>query len=464
VVQEGLSPQARRFLELAESRPWMQERSSYRALDELQGELDIYKYRLQSWPVLIDAAKRRELEHAGVGLSKLIRQIPSRLFENDASLVADFYDLNSEAQASLLLSEPNGLDSAMARGDFIDSPDGLLCLELNLTRIGAWQTSAFASVYVDQPAVRELVAETGIGLSHTDAIRALFAHVIEDCLADPGLVDDELNLALVVSDTGPDAAEAHPVDVYRRHFDELLRGREDVRPGFLEVVTIGELEVRKDRVAVRGRRIHGLIEQQQDPTPLDVHRAFKAGLIHLYNGPVGWIVGDKKNLAVLSELSGSALFSDEERRLIERHVPWTRVVREGRTHFRGEEVALESLLHAHRELFVLKQSRSYGGTDVHLGWATDDATWDYVVEQALASSGWIVQQRVSSRPYLFQAGERGCCPHEVVWGVFAFGSRYGGAMIRLAPRSTKNIVNVKQGAHVGVVFEVEEPSAGEGER
>ena len=69
-------------------------------------------------------------------------------------------------------------------------------------------------------------------------------------------------------------------------------------------------------------------------------------------------------------------FSSEDRAFFRRHLPWTRLLRPGATTLpdgsRGN--LAEYVLHAREEL-VLKPNRSYGGTGVAVGPATDAAEW-----------------------------------------------------------------------------------------
>jgi len=59
-----------------------------------------------------------------------------------------------------------------------------------------------------------------------------------------------------------------------------------------------------------------------------------------------------------------ALFSQEEREMIRRHVPWTTMVEEGRVSADGQSVDLVAHLRANRDRFVIKPNDEYGGTGV----------------------------------------------------------------------------------------------------
>jgi hypothetical protein len=61
------------------------------------------------------------------------------------------------------------------------------------------------------------------------------------------------------------------------------------------------------------------------------------------------------------------------------------------------------------------------------------------------------------RSYLYQAGETGCVPHQVVWGVFMFGARSPGGCVRVLPeQSSSLVINLNQGTEQSIIIEVEE--------
>ena len=71
----------------------------------------------------------------------------------------------------------------------------------------------------------------------------------------------------------------------------------------------------------------------------------------------------------------------------------------------------------------------------------------------------LLQEYVTSRPYLFQCGDRGWARHQAVWGTFSFGGTYGGGFLRLLPLDRgPEIINSARGATEGLIFEVEAPA------
>lgn len=116
----------------------------------------------------------------------------------------------------------------------------------------------------------------------------------------------------------------------------------------------------------------------------------------------------KAFFAVLTDEQNGALFSHDERELIKRHIPWTRVVADVKTAHYGEPIELLSFIRKERENLVLKPSDEYGGTGVTLGWETDETAWDKAVERAVSGAQakntngcWIVQERIPIRREVF---------------------------------------------------------------
>ena len=149
------------------------------------------------------------------------------------------------------------------------------------------------------------------------------------------------------------------------------------------------------------------------------------------------MMSDKRNLALLSAAEGSEDFDEPERGIIRDHVPWSRLVAEGKTSYRGEAIPFPGFLIAARERLVLKPGAGYGGMDIHVGRFTPEDECERSVREAVARGGWLVQERVESHPYIFDDGRRDVRPQNVVWGLFCCGSSYGGGYLRMLQRGAR---------------------------
>jgi hypothetical protein len=115
----------------------------------------------------------------------------------------------------------------------------------------------------------------------------------------------------------------------------------------------------------------------------------------------------RKNLfALLTDPDHSHLFEPDVLRLIQKHVPWTRRVQEGKTTYRNKDVDLPSFILHNRESLVLKPGGDYGGRGVVLGWESTPEQWESHLNQALKNS-YVVQERVSIGSEVFPSLDQG---------------------------------------------------------
>ena len=147
-----------------------------------------------------------------------------------------------------------------------------------------------------------------------------------------------------------------------------------------------------------------------------------------------------------------------ERDLIARHVPWTRIVAEGKTTRNEKSIDLVAYVRQTREDLVLKPNDEYGGAGVTLGWEADAASWDEALGRALADApgGWVVQQRIAVRRERFLMA-RADGPAEmqdmlVDLAPYLFRGRLAGFLTRL---SASGLANVTSGGGQVPAFVVE---------
>ncbi|MGI9090515.1 MAG: hypothetical protein ACR2GG_05345 [Gemmatimonadaceae bacterium] len=176
-----------------------------------------------------------------------------------------------------------------------------------------------------------------------------------------------------------------------------------------------------------------------------VIRAVRDGAVCMVNGFRCKILHKKASLAVLSDEANAGLFDRAELEAISAHVPWTRVVEERTTTFRGTTVDLLPFIARERERLVLKPNDEYGGTGIVLGWTVDAAAWEAAVRHALVSPH-IVQERVAIpfEPYpSFIDGQLQVIDRMVDTAPFICNGQYSeGALNRL---STSALLNVTAG-------------------
>ena len=151
-------------------------------------------------------------------------------------------------------------------------------------------------------------------------------------------------------------------------------------------------------------------------------------------------------------------FSEEERRVFQHHVLWTRVVRQRRTTLpSGESGDLLEFAVREREWLVLKPSRGYGGDGVLLGQTVDDAGWATALDAALADEELWVLQRLAQIPVVEVPTlmSDGTLHPEAFYHVMGFASSDEGIAI-LARASQRQVVNVAQRGGMAAVMVIEE--------
>jgi amino acid adenylation domain-containing protein len=453
---QRLSPAAGAFLRFAAANRESLSRATFANLDH-HGVGS--PYPLQPWPALVDRARVAEMERVSTGLARLIKSLPQRLFGDDPESLQRFYGLPSRDLASRMVQPPDGRAEAIGRGDFLESADGLQCLEFNLmSALGGWEAPLWAEAYRQVPLFDRFLSDHRLAVRCRDTVALLLAHAVAQARA-LGEADGEINTALVTPE--------HTAGAHGHHLEAWLAPRYAAAlapwgaAGTLSIVPYGSLAERAGVLLHGDRRLHAAVELHEEGTAAPALRAFRAGSLALFNAPVRAVLTDKRNLALLSELADAedARLDAAERELVARHVPWTRRLLPGTAAWHGREIPLPDLAIAAREELVLKQARAGRGAAVFLGATTPASLWRQKVEEALRQEDWILQQRVEPLPYIHQHGEHGWAIHDVVWGLFVLGDHYGGSFLSLAPREARTregggVINVMRGATVGVVFEV----------
>jgi uncharacterized circularly permuted ATP-grasp superfamily protein len=176
-------------------------------------------------------------------------------------------------------------------------------------------------------------------------------------------------------------------------------------------------------------------------------RAYESRAVCVANTMRCKIPHKKAFFAVLTDERNRDLFSIDEREIIRRHVPWTRLVSEGRTTRAGESIDLLAHVRQNRENFVLKPNDEYGGAGVMLGWEMDPAAWDAALARAAAdpSGTWVVQERIAVRrevyPYV-EAGNNVVMKDMLVdLAPYLFRGKLSGFLTRLSSTGLANVTS-----------------------
>jgi glutathionylspermidine synthase len=211
-----------------------------------------------------------------------------------------------------------------------------------------------------------------------------------------------------------------------------------------------DLEYDGDRLSVEGFRIdilykrviiHEFLQTFDRQHPLI--RAYRDGRFCMANSFRSKLVHKKSSFAVLSDPKYHNLFAPSEVDVIQKHIPWTRYVRQSRTSFHGSEYDLISLIRDEQHQFVLKPNDDYGGHGVFLGWEMNASEWEQAIQLGLQKP-YVVQQRVAIDKTAIPAFSDRVSLDEMFidFNPFVFQNEVEGALIRL---STSSLLNVTSG-------------------
>ncbi len=181
-------------------------------------------------------------------------------------------------------------------------------------------------------------------------------------------------------------------------------------------------------------------------------KAYAAGAVCVANNFRCKIPHVKAFFAVLTDERNAKYFSSEDRELIERHVPWTRVVADIRTEYAGQPIELLEYIRKNQKNLVMKPSDEYGGMGVTLGWEVEKKEWERAMENALpggklakAHGCWIVQERIPMRrgefPHIGKGNKVEFRNMLVDFAPYLFRGKVAGYLTRLSSTSLANVTS-----------------------
>lgn len=258
------------------------------------------------------------------------------------------------------------------------------------------------------------------------------------------------------------------------------RGRSDARPRGCAIVDFGEAKTRREfelfaalfrnegldtviadpaelvidegQVKVRGLEVDLIYRRlltsdilaapDRSAPLLEVARR---GLAHIANGFGGHRLAHKGLFALLSDPDLRTAAPSSTHAILDRSIPWTRLLRKGRTRgFEGETESVAAIALREQERLVLKPASDYGGRGVVLGWTVASERWQQALLDALDGPPHILQERVAIPRGRFPTLDGGDRELSIDIGPYVFGgTEVEGAGVRLAEG---DLLNVSAGA------------------
>jgi glutathionylspermidine synthase len=211
------------------------------------------------------------------------------------------------------------------------------------------------------------------------------------------------------------------------------------------IATLDDTSYDGSQLLVRGEPAQlvyrrALVETLTEESPLAV--AAREGRAVVVNPFRVHVAANKKILALLQDERFEHLLKRGETETIRNTLPWTRILRPGRTTYGAWRFELLSFVSENRERLVLKPASDYGGRGVMLGRETDQETWEAAVEEHAKSGDHIVQEYVPIPEEMFPAIEDGRVQMRLKRfniNPYCIGGRYVGMMTRISDQAVINV-------------------------
>jgi Glutathionylspermidine synthase preATP-grasp len=208
--------------------------------------------------------------------------------------------------------------------------------------------------------------------------------------------------------------------------------------------TLDDVTYDGTHLRVRGEPVHlvyrrALLEDLPEGDLIAAARDRRAAVVNPFRARVA---NNKKLFALLQDPRFAHLVEERERRVIDETIPWTRVLRPGRTSYGEWVVDLLQFVSDNRERLVLKPASDYGGHGVSLGMETDQPRWDALIEEHVEDGDFVVQEYVPVPEEMFPTVEDGHVQMRLKRfniNPFGIGGRYAGMITRISDQAVINV-------------------------
>jgi hypothetical protein len=351
-------------------------------------------------PFFLSPEDEKRVRVVAETIAKLGERVAAAALE-DKNLFAQFH-LRPEEERLVRLPVSYGLASTASRLDAFLLPDSLKFAEYNgESPAGAGYAETLAEIFREQLVMGKFAKHFEV---HSYPLSAKLLDALILSYYDWGGTTKRPQMAIVDWKEVPTWSE---FEILQARFEKMGVPAVIADPRDLEFDG-KKLTAHGQKIDIVYRRvlINDIVARPKECEALV--KAYAANAVCMANTFRCKIPHVKAFFAVLTDEQNGALFSHDERELIKKHIPWTRVVADVKTAHYGSPIELLSFIRKERQNLVLKPSDEYGGTGVTLGWETDEAAWDTTVEravsgvQAKSSNGcWVVQERIPIRREVF---------------------------------------------------------------
>jgi MFS family permease len=408
-----------------------------------------YGDRYVTRPAFLEADRVRGLESDLARFFALLTSLPHRLFDGDLRALGAAVGM-IPYQIDAVERTAEDLPLSLGRADLYTEGDGFRLLEFNIvSAVGGLENPELNRVLLRHPALAQFIAESG--LDYVDTMTRVAELIKAEC--ERG--DADSTPVVVITDTPGNFAP----------FEERFQYMAKIWSGMgLDCIAcpLDRFEERSGRLFAEGRQVdivyrYFLMEDLLDPDSQrliePILRVAEKGNVSLISRMDAELYGSKAMLALLSDEASQSAFTAEEAKLIDRLLPWTRMLREGPSTADGAEVDLMRYAQANQSTLVLKPSLMHGGIGVVPGWTVSPQRWR---ECLLICCGgpYVLQRRVRPETESFPVATKPGIvePLALNWGVFLIRGTYAGAFVRGTADPDVGVVSRATGARVGCCF------------
>jgi hypothetical protein len=410
-------------------------------------------------PVFLSPQDEERVRYVAEAIAAMAERLTAAALE-DRALFAQFH-LRPEEERLVRMAGGYQPASAASRLDAFLLPESLKFTEYNgESPAGAGYSETMSDIFRELPVMEEFKKQFEV---HAYPLTAKLLDALMLTYVEWGGKTKRPHMAIVDWKEVPTWSE---FEILQERFEKL---------GIPVVVADPqELEFDGKKLMAKGKKIDLLYRRvlmndivAKPKECAAIVKAYESGAVCMANNFRCKIPHVKTFFAVLTDEQNAKYFSEDERELIQKHVPWTRVLADARTEYNGEGIELLAFIRKNKNNLVMKPSDEYGGMGVTLGWEVEKNEWDRAIENVLSSGNtasargaWIVQERIPMR--------RGVFPHIgkgnhvefrdmlVDFAPYLFRGKVAGYLTRL---STSSLANVTSGGGQIPSFRVEPKKA-----
>lgn len=394
--------------------------------------------RSLSRPAFLDHATISQLSRDLEQLHQVLTGLPDLLFGGDMAAFARAVGA-TETQADIILRGSGSTPSRMGRADFYRDASGFRLLEINWgAALGGLDCAILNRQMMRQPFIGDFVREHQLG--YVDPMVELVHTLFTECKVDPHSTP-----AVALADWPESYKTLEPR--LRRNVEDYARFGIEAHPCHVGQLRYADGRVWLDDVAIdvvyRLFLIEDLLDEDGPALIEPVLRAAERGEVTIFSPMDADLYGSKGALALLSDEANRQLYPAETLTILDRILPWTRMVRSGPVTVSGASVDLVDYALAHQDELIIKPTLMHGGIGIVAGWLTEPADWRTCLAEAMDRS-YILQRRIHPVAEKFPT-DSGTEDWTLTWGAFMVHQGYGGMYVR-GSRDLDATVNMSTGA------------------